>query len=247
MLTVQNISKAFGKKEVLVDVTFTLNKGKVVVLMGANGSGKTTLFNIISGFLNQDSGQILLNGKTTKQIMPHQLNRLGVSRTFQDLRLVGELTVLENVLLSFSGQVGEKWWKVLLPNKKVKEEQLQNEKKAKDILKKCFIDDIEQSKAKEISFGQQKLLNIACCIANDRDVVLLDEPAAGVNLIYRNKLVEITKVLKNDNKAVLIIEHNTDFIEAVADEIFFLNDGVITKFDNYETLKNNEQVQEAYI
>lgn len=247
MLVAEHIAKSFGEKRVLRDVSMTLNDGKVHVLTGTNGCGKTTLFNIISGFLPSDDGKIVLNGKNISKMEPNKLNLSGISRTFQDMRLISDLTVLENVLLSFSGQVGEKWWKVLLPSRKIKEEQQKNEKKADAILEKCFISDVKKSKAGEISYGQQKLLNLACCIVNDGKVFLLDEPVAGVNINYREKLTEIIRTMKESGKALLIIEHNTDFIEAVADEILFLNNGVITTFDNYNELKNNKEVQEAYI
>jgi len=245
-LEIQHIAKSFGDKKVLEDVSFQLAKGKATVLMGTNGSGKTTLYNIITGFLKADSGKVLLHNETIDGLPPHLRNGKGISRTFQDMRLVSELTVLENVLLSFQNQSGEKWWKVLFPSKAVKQEQEVNIGKAKNILKICFIADVADSIAAEISYGQQKLLNLACCMANDAEVILLDEPVAGVNPIYRDKLEFIIQELKKD-KALLIIEHNTDFIEAVADELLFLNAGKIAKFADYATMRNNEAVQEAYI
>lgn len=246
-LKILHIAKSYGEKQVLKDVSFELQKGTVTVLMGTNGSGKTTLFNILSGFLKQDKGEILLDNKTINQTEPYQINQLGIARTFQDMRLIGKLKVKENLLLAFPKQKGEKWWNVLLPNKKVKQEQDANQTKANELLKTCFIDDVVDQKANEISYGQQKLLNLACCMANNTSVILLDEPVAGVNPVYRDRLTTIIQQLKQQDKAILIIEHNTDFIEQVADEILFLNDGTLTLFDNYETLKNNPQVQEAYI
>lgn len=242
-----NISKSYGDKKVLQDVSFSLEQGKIYVLMGANGSGKTTLFNIISGFLKADNGVILLDNDTLKAVTPYQLNNKGITRSFQDMRLINELTVLENVLLAFPNQKGERWWNVLLPNSKIKREEGTNTYAAKAILTQCFIDDVALSKAGEISYGQQKLLNIACCIANDAKLFLLDEPVAGINPVYRDKLVAVIQQLKENGKTVLIIEHNTDFIEAVADELLFLNQGKITNFANYALLRNNEMVQEAYL
>jgi len=245
-LKIENITKAFGEKEILNDLSFELEKGKTTVLMGANGSGKTTLCNIITGFLKADSGKVFLHNETIDGLPPHIRNAKGISRSFQDMRLVGELTVLENVLLAFQNQSGEKWWKVMLPSRSVTQEQEAYEIKAKNILSACFIADVAESKAAEVSYGQQKLLNLACCMANDAEVILLDEPAAGVNPGYREKLESIIQELKK-HKALLIIEHNMDFIEAVADELLFLNAGKITRFSDYTTLRNNEAVQEAYI
>jgi len=245
-LELQHIAKSFGDKNVLEDVSFSLAKGKVAVLMGTNGSGKTTLYNIITGFLKADKGNVLLHKVSIDKLPPHQRNIKGISRTFQDMRLIGELTVLENVLLAFQNQKGEKWWNVLFPSKSITQEKEANREKALKILTDCFIEDVAESKAAEISYGQQKLLNLACCIANDAEVILLDEPVAGVNPVYREKLESIIRHLKKE-KALLIIEHNTDFIEAVFDEILFLNGGRIAKFSDYATMRNNKAVQEAYI
>ncbi|WP_299368704.1 ABC transporter ATP-binding protein [Winogradskyella sp.] len=245
-LDIQHIAKSFGDKSVLEDVSFQLEKGKVAVLMGANGSGKTTLFNIITGFLKADYGKILLHNELIDKLSPHRRNTKGISRTFQDMRLIGELSVLDNVILAFQNQSGEQWWKVLFPIRSITNEQDTNKGKAERILNDCFIADVAESKANEISYGQQKLLNLACCIANNAEVILLDEPVAGVNPLYHKKLELIVKVLKKE-KILLIIEHNTDFIQAVADEILFLNGGTITKFVDYATMRNNKAVLNAYI
>lgn len=163
------------------------------------------------------------------------------------MRLIGNLTVLENVMLSFPNQQGEKWWKALLPNKEIKNEQQDNSHKAIDILKECFIQDIAESKANEISYGQQKLLNLACCIASGAVVLLLDEPVAGVNPVFREKLSVIIKDLKAQGKALLIIEHNADFIEEVADEILFLHNGKIQRYSSYQEFRDAPEVIDAYV
>lgn len=246
-LTVNHIAKSFGNHRILTDISFELSGGTIAVLMGANGCGKTTLLNIVSGFMPKDDGDICLNGTKIDSMPAHQINRMGITRTFQDMRLIGNLTVLENVLLAYPEQQGERWWRTILPDDKVRKERLNNLENARAILKTCFIDDIAENKAAEISYGQQKLLNLACCMANKPQVLLLDEPVAGVNIAYRDLLTQIIKELKVQGKAILIIEHNTDFIEAVADNILFLNRGVIKKLDSYADFKNNEEVKNAYI
>ena len=219
----------------------------LMFLMGTNGSGKTTLFNIISGFTRQGAGDILLDNESINKLKPYQRKRRGIGRTFQDMRLIGDLSVKENVLLAFPEQEGEKWWKVLLPNKKVRQEQNRNSKKADQLLKDCFIDDIIESKANEISYGQQKLLNLACCMASDASVLLLDEPAAGVNPVFREKLAAVVNKLKEQGKALLIIEHNSDFIEDVADEILFLHNGVVQQYSSYQEFRESPEVLNAYV
>ena len=247
ILIVEHIKKAFGENQVLKGVDFSLEKAKIYVLMGTNGSGKTTLFNIIVGLLKADAGQIKLNDRNITNKEPHTINQMGITRTFQDLRLIEELTVLENVMLAFPDQEGEKWWKTLFPNKKIRQEQTKNEQRANEILKTCFIDDVANAKAGEISYGQQKLLTLACCIANDAEVFLLDEMVAGVNPNYRELLVTVIQTLQKHEKTFLIIEHSTDFIQAVSNKILFLNEGIIKTYDTYEQMRNDEYVKEAYI
>ena len=129
----------------------------------------------------------------------------------------------------------------------VRKEQEGNTHFAYEILAKCFIQDIADSKANEISYGQQKLLNLACCIASGASVLLLDEPVAGVNPVFREKLSVIIRYLKAQGKAILIIEHNADFIEEIADEILFLHDGQLQRYNSYQEFKDAPEVLDAYV
>lgn len=242
-----HIAKSFGEHQVLKDVSFEVSEGKVSVLMGTNGSGKTTLFNVISGYIGQDAGEIRLDGCEISKKKPFQRKRLGIGRTFQDMRLIGNLTVKENVMLAFPEQKGEKWWKVLLPDRRIQKEQDGNAQAADMIMVNCFIRDIADSKANEISYGQQKLLNLACCIASEASVLLLDEPVAGVNPVFREKLSVIICDLKAQGKALLVIEHNVDFIEEIADEILFLHDGMIRRYNSYQEFSDAPEVLDAYV
>lgn len=246
-LKASHIAKSYGEHKVLEDTSLEVSEGHVSVLMGANGSGKTTLFNVISGYIGQDSGEIQLDGQEISSLQPFQRKRMGIGRTFQDMRLIGNLSVVENVMLSFSDQKGEKWWQVLVPSKDIKAEQQKNLEKAINILTQCFIQDIAESKANEISYGQQKLLNLVCCIASGASVLLLDEPVAGVNPVFREKLSVIINDLKAQGKALLIIEHNADFIEEVADEILFLHNGRIQRYNSYQEFREAPEVIDAYV
>lgn len=247
ILEIKHIAKSFGENKILKDISFKLEKGKVYVLMGTNGSGKTTLFNILTGFLKAGKGSIFWNSANLHSKEPHLINEIGISRTFQDLRLIKKLTVKENILLSFKNQDGEKWWKAILPKNYYSMEQKKNNHKANVILKETFISKIANQKAGEISYGQQKLLTLACCITNDAELFLLDEPVAGINPVYRDKLVDIIKELKIQGKTFLIIEHNADFITAIADQILFLNSGKISKYKTYKDLRMDERVKEVLV
>lgn len=243
-LQVKHISKAFGDNHVLDGASLSLEFGQISVLMGANGSGKTTLFNIISGFLKPEAGGVYLDGKQIKSLSPHKIARMGLSRTFQDMRLISKLSVRENILLAVSQQRGEAWWRVFFSNREEENKLMQ---KANEILKICFIEDVAGSLAGQISYGQQKLLNLACCLASDAPILLLDEPVAGVNPKYRDLLAQIILGLRDAGKALLIIEHNRDFIELVSDKILFLNGGKISEYASYKAFRENEIVQNAYV
>ena len=247
MLELNNIHKSFGEREILSGVNLKLEKGNVYTLMGANGTGKTTIFNIVTSFLKADEGTVLFKGKRIDNLSPVTINSLGITRTFQNLRLIEGLSVKENILLAFKGNKGERIWNALLPGIFLKEEKADYEQKAKDIIRKVFLDDVADSKAGEISYGQQKLLTFACCIANDAELLLLDEPVAGINPEYRNKIKNLVLHLKANGKTILLIEHNTEFIEQLSDRLFFLNSGLLMKFENYDALKNNTIVHEAYL
>lgn len=246
-LVASNIEKSFGNNMVLADVSLELSAGKISVLMGTNGAGKTTLLNILSGFMKPDSGSIYLNGRELSGLPPHEIALRGIRRTFQDMRLIEDMSVLENVLLAFPGQQGEKWWKTLIPSSRIEAEQQTHVQLAESLLESCFLTDVIDHKASDVSYGQQKLLNLACCLASGAPVLLLDEPVAGVNAHYRDQLSTVIKQQKQEGKSLLIIEHNSDFIEAVADEILFLNKGLLRQFPSYASFRNDDSVKNAYV
>ena len=247
MLELKNIHKSFGEREILSGVNLKLEKGNVYTLMGANGAGKTTLFNIITNFLKAGEGTVFFRGKKIDNLSPVAVNSLGITRTFQNLRLIEGLTATENILLAFKGNKGEIIWNALLPGIFLKNDNDYFEQKANEIIRKVFLDEVAESKAGEISYGQQKLLTLGCCLANDADLLLLDEPVAGINPIYWEKIITLIKDIREEGKTVLLIEHHADFIETVSDTLLFLNDGTVSVFDDYNQLRNNPQAQEAYL
>ena len=168
MLVLSNIHKSFGDVRVLNGVNLRLEKGCVYTLKGGNGSGKTTLINIISGFLAPTNGIVEFLGKRIAKFAPYRLNRLGIGRTFQDLRLATQMTVHENVLLALEKKM------FAFPTRQL-------ESRIDEILKKVSLSEKRNELAGEISYGQQKLLTIGCCIANDAGLLLFDEPVAGID------------------------------------------------------------------
>ncbi len=247
-LHLKHITFSFSpEKQILKDLSLSLEEKKIYALMGSNGAGKTTLFNIISGFIKPQSGENFFGEKNLTNQQPYKINRQGIGRTFQDLRLITKLSVKENIVLAMKGNPSDKWYNALMNFKEDVIWDLVEARRPEKIAERFFLSDVLNSKAGEISYGQQKLLSLACCVANGATMLLLDEAVAGIQPEYRNKIAMLIKQLKEQGKTILLIEHNTDFIADVADKIFFLHDGEISIFDNMETLRKDKQVMEAYI
>jgi ABC-type branched-subunit amino acid transport system ATPase component len=248
ILQLQHINFGFiPEKQILKDLTLDFEEKKIYALMGSNGAGKTTLFNLVTGFFKLKSGKVIFNGVDITNKKPYRINRYGIGRTFQDLRLITKLTVKENIVLAMQHNPTDSWLFALLPESFKTKSNQELDKKANELLNRFFLDDVIDSLAGDISYGQQKLLSLACCVANGASLFLLDEPVAGIQPEYRNKMIVLLKQLKEEGKTILMIEHNTDFIANVADKILFLHEGTINAFENIELLRNDKQVMEAYI
>ena len=211
MLELKDIHKSFGDVQVLNGVNLRLEKGFVYTLRGGNGSGKTTLINIISGYLAPTKGVVRFKGKKIAKFAPYYINRLGIGRTFQDLRLATQMTVYENILLALEKKMFAN------PDKEQKE-------RADEILEKVSLTEKRNELAGEISYGQQKLLTIGCCIANNADLLLIDEPVAGIDKDNILKITNLIKQLKQEGKTILQIEHNTDYINATSDYVLNMSE-----------------------
>ncbi len=248
ILELRHIHFGFSKENLLLkDLSLQLEAGKIYALMGGNGSGKTTLFNLVTGFYRPQQGEILFRGKDIALLPPYKINRAGIGRTFQDLRLIGNLTVRENIEIAFQGRLSDVWHKALLPGRAVKEQEGKLLEITVNALRQFHLEEVQDNLASEISFGQQKLLNIACCVVNGAALLLLDEPVAGVNPVFGEQLTEVLKELKKSGTTILLIEHNTEFIREVADRIFFMMNGSIKAYDTVELLKQDMEVINAYM
>jgi len=214
MLELKNIHKSFGDVQVLNGTNLRLEKGFIYTLKGGNGSGKTTLINIISGFLKPDKGDVELRGEKVMRFLPYRVNRMGIGRTFQDLRLATQMTVYENILLALEKRM------FAFPDKN-------QQKRADEILKIVSLTEKRNELAGEISYGQQKLLTIGCCIANNAEMLLIDEPVAGIDKDNRVKIIELVKQLKQEGKTILQIEHHPDYIKETSDHVLQMEKGVI--------------------
>jgi branched-chain amino acid transport system ATP-binding protein len=242
MLKIKDIHKSFGEQHVLNGVSFDLEKGKVYTLVGGNGSGKTTLFNIISGFLRPDSGTIAFENQILNHKSPVEINKLGIARTFQDLRIIRIITVKENILLALKRNHSSSIFK------EFKNFNKQDYNKAEEIIDQVSLTQEKDSLADEISYGQQKLLTIGCCLANNSEVLLLDEPVAGIDKDNYQKIKTLIDYISKERKRyILQVEHNLQFIKETSDHIIFLNGGKNYVFQNFQAFINNEDVKVYYL
>ena len=247
MLEIKNIHKSFGEQKVLQDLNMSIEEGKIYTMVGGNGTGKTTLFNLITGFLQPDKGEIWYNNKQLDKHTPVVINSKGITRTFQDLRVINQLTVKENILLSFKNNPGEKIFNSFLPARIFEKQYTDLLERAEQILEKVHLKKVENNQAGEISYGQQKLLTIGCCLANDAQLLLLDEPIAGIDKDNYTRIYNLILELQNGGRTILQIEHNHNFVESLSDEIWFLNAGKAFSFENYKSLINDRTVKETYL
>ena len=247
ILKLENIEKAFGENHVLNGVNISFEKGKIYTLIGSNGSGKSTLFNLITGFLRPDKGTITYKSKQIQNVSPVKINHIGITRTFQDLRLITELSVRENILLAFKNNPGEKIYNSILPSKIFKNQYAEFAKRANDILDKIHLTEVADNPAGEISYGQQKLLTIGCCIANNAELLLLDEPIAGIDKDNYTRIYNLLLELKKEGKTIIQIEHNHGFVEELSEGIYFLYAGESSYFENYKSFISDELVKKVYL
>jgi ABC-type branched-subunit amino acid transport system ATPase component len=247
LLEVLGLNKSFNGIKALDFFTASIRNGEILGLIGPNGAGKTTLFNVMTNYIPPDSGKVLLNKKDITHTAPHMIAKLGVSRIFQNLRLIRQITVLENVMLSFNNQPGEDLRFLFLHNKKVKEAEAENKKKAFELLKYAGLAGKSSDLANDLSYGQQKLLTIVCCLASDGTLMLFDEPVAGVNPVMIDKIMKIILELPKHGKSAIIIEHNMDVINKICDRVIAMDTGKIIFEGTPDEVRNDPQVIESYL
>lgn len=245
MLKTDNLCKSFGGVRAVDSVSLSIIPKKVTAIIGPNGAGKTTLFNLITGFLTPDAGAIYLNGHNITGLPPHKIARLGLARTFQDLRLIHQLTVLENVLLGRPNQRGEVWYKALFS--RWKSHEIREREVAMDWLRFVGLADKAGEQAGALSYGQQKLLAFACCLASEANLLLLDEPVAGVEPATSERLVDYIGQMPSMGKTVVFIEHNLDVVQYLADWVIVMDEGKVIAEGEWERVSRDAKVLEAYL
>ena len=245
-LRIQEIRKEFGGLKAVENVSFDLEKGRITALIGPNGAGKTTIFNIITGFIKPDGGEIYLNGKRITNLPPHKINHLGIARSFQEVRVFRGMSVLENVLLACGQQSGENLINLFLRPLRVSQEEQENQERAMGYLNFVGLSDKAELLAGDLAFAEQKLLVLACLLATRSDVLLIDELVSGIDPASIDKILELIRKLASWGKTICIIEHNLDVVKNLADVTYFLAVGQVIATGSPEELMADPKLAEIY-
>jgi ABC-type branched-subunit amino acid transport system ATPase component len=225
ILSCDRLTKRFGGLTAVNDLSFQVAEGRITALIGPNGAGKTTIFNLITRFLPADAGVVRFRGRELQNETPDRIARLGVARSFQDIRLFSRMSVLDNVMLGFPHQEGENLLYALFALQSVARSERMRRDRAREILKFVGLDHKAEVPAEELSYGQQKLLLIGRLMALQPSVLLLDEPCSGLDPNMLARVNGRLQELSDRGATILLIEHNMDVVRALAHYVVFLSEG----------------------
>ncbi|HRZ13085.1 MAG TPA: ATP-binding cassette domain-containing protein [Kiritimatiellia bacterium] len=243
----QSLTKHFNGVVALADFSYTVAEKEILGLLGPNGAGKTTLFNVLTGLLAPDSGDAKFKGTALLCQPVHKIANMGIARTFQNLRLIRRITVLENVLLCFKNQPGENLLNVFFRPGLCRRHEAVIREKATELLLTAGLADKANDLADNLSYGQQKLLSLLCCLAADAELLLLDEPVAGIAPEMAERILAIIADLPNQGKSAIVIEHDIDALKGIAHRMIFMDAGRKICEGVPDEVLNDPRVIEAYL
>ncbi len=248
MLETKKISKSFGGLRAVNNCSIKVEESRITGLIGPNGAGKTTLFNVITGFLKRDEGEVWFNGEEVGGLLPHQIAMKGMVRTFQTAAGFMHMTVMENMMIAPQGQDGEMLWRTFFPGRIVRAQEEEARRRAAEILDFIGLYEKRNEYVENLSSAEAKLLEVGRQLLSGAKLVLLDEPMSGVSPAFQGRMVEYLRDIRERvSLTFFIIEHNLDFIRRVSDVIYVMNNGELLSRGSWEEIIQDERVIEAYL
>ncbi len=253
VLEIRDLSQTFGGLRALNDLSLDVNKGEIVALIGPNGAGKTTFFNCITGIYTPTEGNMFLSGKNDQPVRlngkkPHEITSLGMARTFQNIRLFGKMTVLENVMLGRHCRTHAGILGAILRDKKSREEEQNTIETSYRLLQEVGLAELWNEQATNLSYGVQRRLEIARALATEPRILLLDEPAAGMNPQETQELEKLVRKIRDEmGISVLLIEHDMNMVMSLSDRIYVMEYGACIAEGKPEEIRANPRVIKAYL
>ena len=246
VLQTYGVGKRFGGIVAAEDLAIELRQGTITALVGPNGAGKTTVFNLLTGAIQPDSGSVLLNGIELVGMSPDRVARRGLVRSFQDVRLISRISCVQNVMMAVQGQPGENMGTLLLRPGKVKAAEAETREKAMGWLGFVGMKEFADVPAGALSYGQSKLVSLARVLATEADVLLLDEPASGIDTKWVDTMLGLIEEVRDQGRTVCLVEHNLHVVGRLADHTYFMELGRITAEGTIDELTNSPRLAEAY-
>ncbi len=247
MLSIRGVGKHFGGLQVLQDVNIEVPGGAIFALIGPNGAGKTTVFNLVTGLLKPSAGSIAFQGQDLAGIAPHKITRLGIARTFQNIRLFPDMTLLQNVMVGRHHLTSYSGVAALFALPSFREAERRSRDRALELLSWVKLDHKAESTADNLSYGEQRKLEFARALATEPKLLLLDEPVAGMNSSEKAVLMEEIRNIRDRGYGVFLIEHDMRFVMNLCDRVAVLNFGRIIAEGAPEEIRNSPEVIEAYL
>ena len=247
LLQANNVAKHFGGVKALRDVSLSIRQGEIYGLIGPNGAGKTTFFNCLTGLYIPDGGGFVFDGKALLADAPHQAAERGIARTFQNIRLFGNMTALENVMVGRHVRTKAGVFGAMLQNAATRAEEAAIRQRALDLLHYVRIEDRAEDLAKNLSYGDQRRLEIARALATEPKLLCLDEPAAGMNHTETEELRELIDGIRRDGTTILLIEHDVKLVMGLCDRVAVLDYGALVIEDVPAVVQKDQRVIEAYL
>ncbi|SDZ82846.1 amino acid/amide ABC transporter ATP-binding protein 1, HAAT family [Oribacterium sp. KHPX15] len=246
VLSMQNVIMQFGGVRAIDNLSLDVNKGEIVALIGPNGAGKTTAFNCITGIYTPTSGMVSFNGKNLKGTSPDEITKLGIARTFQNIRLFSNLTVFDNVLIAKHLRAKDNVFTATLRLNRAEEKRMREETAL--LLKEQGLYELKDEIASSLPYGLQRHLEIARALATQPELLLLDEPAAGMNPQETQELTDfIVKIRDQYKLSIFMIEHHMDLVMQISERIYVLNFGKLIAQGTPDEIQSNPEVIEAYL